>query len=145
MVDALKRTRRLLKPGGWLVDIHPTADPAHVEVGTTDRFILVGDLFEPDETSGPRRRYADADAAVATVVAAQLFSVNATRRFSFRRYADTVDELSESVKGKWKGAYLTPETLRRASHELSATPGAMVWLREEVGIAKLAPSTERRI
>ena len=33
MVDALQRAHRLLKPGGSVIDLHPTAVDASVEVG----------------------------------------------------------------------------------------------------------------
>ncbi len=139
MVDALRRTRRLLKPDGDLIDIHPTSEPAHLEVGAGNRAVEVGDLYEPDAADSAWRRHADADASLAAVVAGEVFALEAAREFSFRRYGDTLEEMSAYVTGKWRNAYLTADTLRRARAELEASPGASLWVREQVSITKLRP------
>src|SRR5437588_11933343 len=96
MVDALQRARSLLTSGGYVLDLHPTTEAPHLEVGGD----LAGDLRADDA----RRRHAAAEAALATVLDRHLFVVSGTRDFSFRRYADSLDELTEYVSGKWSHA-----------------------------------------
>ena len=45
MVDALKRAHRLLEPSGWIIDVHPTASDAAVEVGVFALFVVTAPRF----------------------------------------------------------------------------------------------------
>ena len=49
MVHALEKIHRLLKPGGWLIDIHPTSEPASIEVRVGERTLPAGWLRETDD------------------------------------------------------------------------------------------------
>jgi hypothetical protein len=132
MVDALSRARRLLRPGGFVLDVHPTTEAPHLEVGSG---IWTGDLDADDA----RRRHAAADAAVAAVVGLGMFAVEGTEEFSFRRYADSMAELQAYVASKWTDAHIDPGALDRTVEALRAHGTGLLWLREQARATKLQP------
>ena len=133
MVDALLSARRLLRPNGCLVDVHPTVESAHVEVGLD---ICTGDLHAEEA----RPRHAAADAALATIVARGVFIVYGAQEFSFRRYADSVEELWEYVAEKWTDAHFDEATLKKTRDALRAHPTASLRLREQARVTTLRPA-----
>jgi hypothetical protein len=139
MVDALERARGWLGPDGRLVDVHPAAEPAYLEVQLGARIVGVGRIDDVNEVIGTTARHGRADAALADAVAREWFAVEQRREFSFRRHADTVDEMRAYVNGKWKGAVLQEKSLQHAAALLRAVPGAQLWVREQVHIARLRP------
>ena len=132
MVDALLSARRLLRPNGCLVDVHPTVESAHVEVGLD---LCTGDLHAEDA----RRRHADADAALATIVARGIFTLDSAREFSFQRYADSVEELWDYVAEKWTDAHFDEATLNRTRDARRSHPKASLRLHEHARITTLRP------
>jgi hypothetical protein len=139
MVDALHRAHGWLRPTGLFVDIHPTAEPAYLEVQSAAGIVGVGRVNDIDEQSGPSSRHAKADAALAAAVTRGWFAIEARREFSFHRYADTVSELRSHVQGKWRGAALDQAALQRAATLQGTEPNARLWVREQVSIARLRP------
>src|SRR5437588_6096578 len=117
MVDALRRARRMLRSGGFVLDVHPTVEAPHLEVSSG---VWTGDLHAADAT----RRHAAADAAVAAVVDLKLFTIEGEEEFSFRRYADSLPELKEYIAQKWSDARLDDETVDRTIERLRADRGA---------------------
>jgi hypothetical protein len=145
MVDALSRAGRCLAAGGRLVDIHPTAEPAHIEVRTPEGIVSAGDLVDEGTDRGPRRRHAAASKAIADVVALGWFTLEGRREFAFRRYADSAAELRAYVAGARTHSWIDEETERRAAVLLQANPPGSLWLREQVTIARLTPRQTRRV
>ena len=132
MVDALLRAQRLLRPNGCLVDVHPTVESALVEVG---RDICTGDLH----AEYARLRHAAADAALVTIVARGIFTMEGAQDFSFQRYADSVEELWEYVAEKWTDAQFDEATLNRTRDALRAHPTASLRLHERARVTTLRP------
>ena len=129
MVDALRRVTRFLDRGGCILDLHPTADRATVEVaGRQTGFV--------DAEDAPSR-HAAADAAVAAIVSDGLLSPAHAERFDFYTYGDTVDELREYIEETWRSARLADETVRRTRAAVAATAGARPRVREQVRLTKL--------
>jgi hypothetical protein len=135
MVDALCRTRRWLKPDGYLVDLRPAHLVPTVEIGDpcTD-YAPAGGLTVDDER---RRRHAAADVALATVLKRQLFYLEQEREFSFLRYADSARELQDYIATRWQHTRLDDQTRERADGMLRNQTNARLWLRERVGIRSL--------
>src|SRR5687767_4092126 len=115
MVDALWRAHGWLRPTGHLVDVRPTAEPAHLEVQLTAGIVGVGRISDVNDLVGPNARHARADVALATAVDLAWFAADQQREFSFHRHADTVEEVHEHVRGKWMGAALDERALQRAA------------------------------
>lgn len=92
MVHALEEIHRLLKPGGVLIDIHPTTDLLSFEVYKDGRMIFT--LPDPDcAVEGPRQ----AEAALAQVVQRGLFAVEGREQFDYQVYGSSVAELREYI------------------------------------------------
>ena len=131
MVDALRRARTMLRPTGFVLDIHPTVEAPHFEVSG----VWTGDLHAADA----RRRHAAADAAVATVLDSKLFIVEGEEEFSFRRYADSLPELREYIDQKWSDAQVDDKTIDRTLAAFRGNQRTQLWLREQARMTKLRP------
>src|SRR5206468_1044894 len=68
MVDALQRAHGWLRPTGCVLDAHPTAEPAYLEVQLAAGIVAVGRVNDIDGQAGPSSRHARADAALAEAV-----------------------------------------------------------------------------
>jgi len=132
MVHALETVHRLLVPGGFLVDIHPSTTPATVEVVAAGAARAVGVIREPD--GGVEYRLADE--ALADVIRRGRFRVERHDIFQFARYADTLDELLENLADTWQDACLDAATTARVRQALAGGASA-VSVREVVRIARL--------
>jgi hypothetical protein len=131
MVDALRRAHRLLRPDGCVVDLHPTAAHAIVEVGTQ----TIGDV---DADDGPLRHAAAGD-ALNSVVDAGFYAVERSFEFSFYTYADTIEDLREYVEQNWLHARINDSIVRSTNQVLCATPGGRPRVREQVRLTRLRP------
>jgi hypothetical protein len=139
MVDALQRARGWLTPTGYLVDIRPTAEPAHLEVQLAAGIVGAGRVSDVSEQVGPNARHARADTALATALGLRWFVPEVQLEFSFHRYADSVDEVRDHIRGTWMGAHVDDASLDRAATLASSEPGARLRVREQVGIVRLRP------
>jgi hypothetical protein len=142
MVDALRRANSLLDPAGIVIDIHPTPEPAHLEVAAASEFVRLADRLDDDTVNGPRRRHMAADAAVLACVSAEIFSRQAATGFIFRTHADTVEELLDYLAAKWKQLHFGAADLSRARDYLARGDGQAVVVTERVTASRLV--TRRR-
>jgi hypothetical protein len=132
MVDALRRAHRIVAADGVVVDLHPSASAAAVEVG--DR--VSGYV---DAADAPLR-HAAAGAAIAAAVDEGLFVVERTTEFPFHTYGDTIEELREYIEENWRDARIDGETVRRTHALLRGTLGVRPRSRERVMLTVLRPS-----
>jgi len=138
MVDALRRACSLLDVGGVIVDIHPTPEPAHLELATGSGLIRLADRLDDGTAGGPRQRHAAADAAVAACVSAGVFYRAAMTEFTFHTLADSVDELVGYLHAKWKQLHFADADLSRARDVLARSPGSAIAVTERVTACRLA-------
>ena len=138
MVDALRRACSLLYVGGVIVDIHPTPEPAHLELATGSGLIRLADRLDDGTASGPRQRHAAADAAVAACVSAGMLYRETMTEFSFHTLADSVDELVGYLHAKWKQLHFADADLSRARGVLARSPGSAIAVTERVTDCRLA-------
>jgi hypothetical protein len=149
MVDALNRTRRWLRPDGCLIDLHPAADTACVEVrtqaeasrraGLQPSVVRVGEVQDESDAKGPLGRHHAADLALDEAIAKHGWTLDARARFSFSTEADSAEEVDAYLRRKWRAAKLDTRTLDRANALVRDNPGATVRVIEEVMISKLRP------
>jgi SAM-dependent methyltransferase len=92
MVHALEEIRRLLRPGGILLDLHPVAGSWMVEVHQAGR-LLHAEPFPGHEVSDQDIRIAEG--ALAAAVQGGLYVVESSREFEFLTYGPSVAELRE--------------------------------------------------
>jgi len=136
MVDALHRAHSLLNAGGTIIDIHPTPEPAHLEVATGSTFIRVADRLDDGSAGGPRQRHMAADAAVESCVSAGLLTRAAATDFTFRTHAASVEELQTYLHAKWKQLHFAADDLSRARDRLVHGGDAVV-VTERVTASRL--------
>ena len=132
MVDALRRAHQIVKADGLIVDVHPTAELAPVEVGTeTTGHVDAGDAPQ---------RHAAADAAARTAVDDGWFAIDAVARFNFYTYGDTIDELRDYIVANWRSARFSDETMARTRRALSLAPaGTRPRVLERARVTTLRP------
>jgi hypothetical protein len=120
-----------------LIDLRPANVVGRVEVGSGGHDdVAVGNLLVDDHR---RQRHAAADIALAAVLDRGLFVIEAAREFTFRRYADSAEELRDYIASNWQDTRLDDETCWRAAEAIRVDPGARVWVTEFVGIRSLRP------
>jgi len=139
MVDALHRAHSVLDAGGCVIDIHPTAEPAHLDVLTGTHFVRLADRLDDGSAGGPRERHMAADAALASCVSSGLFARQATTDYTFRTHADSIDELLEYLRAKWKQLHFAAADMARARDRLARDQSAGVVVTERVTASRLAP------
>lgn len=145
MVHALEEVHRLLRPGGTLIEIHPSLEaPPFVEVSVN------GSLsFSEDD---PGFDYGDdlqrAEAAVAAVVERGVFTLEDRRRFELRTHAVSVEELRDywavydAYDPEEKEETLArrqDEMYARAHEVLERSPGAELVYVEPATMSRLTP------
>ena len=131
MVDALRRAHRVVTPDGCVVDLHPTAARAAIEVGRQRTGAV-------DAGDAPFR-HAAASAALVRGVGERLFIIDALREFTFYTYGDSVEELRDYIVETWRNARVDDETIRRTRDALEADPDARPRVREHVRATRLRP------
>lgn len=129
MVDALRRAREFLVTSGSIVEIHPTATMARVEVGST----IVGVV----EAGDAPRRHEAATAAVTSAVAEGFLRIERAGEFDFYTYGDSAEELAEYIEENWRNARIDAGTVARTREALLAAPGARPRVLERVRLTIL--------
>ncbi|MCZ7669606.1 MAG: hypothetical protein M5U34_21730 [Chloroflexi bacterium] len=136
MVHALEKIHTLLKPDGFLIDIHPTPEPPPIEVRLGAESHRVGWVREVDDYC----EYVAADEALATAVSRKLYTWQKQGTFAFTTYADTILDLRHHLAETWTDAIIDDDVIRR-TQDLMQTPelDKEVVLREAIKIARLKP------
>ena len=109
MVHALETIHDLLKPGGVLLYIHPTNEPAAIALRLREQIIPAGWINESDDYV----EYEWADAAVNAAVNDGLFTQERCGTFEFVWHADSMNELRAYLAEEWKDAIIDDVTAMR--------------------------------
>ena len=115
MVDALRRAQGMVTPDGAIVDVHPTAVPASLDVA--------GERIGPLEAEDANARHTAADIAVTTAIGEGLYAVTSMVDFSYHTYGDSIEELRDHIAATWRSSRISEETVgrtRRVMERLSA-------------------------
>jgi hypothetical protein len=131
MVDALRRAHSALRPGGVLLDLHPTASDVPVEVGMR----VTGRV----DTGDGLRRHTAAANALAQSLAARLFALERTLTFDFFTYGDSIDELRDYIADNWREARIRTDAVERTRDALRDARGVKPRVREHVQATRLLP------
>jgi len=132
MVDALRRACGFLAPSGCVVDVHPTAALARLEVGE----LIIG----PIDAGDARLRHEAATAALSAAVAEGFVRVEQVSEFDFYTYGDSAEELAEYIEENWCEARIGKAAVRRAREAMRAAPGDKPRVLERVRITVLRPA-----
>jgi hypothetical protein len=136
MVHALEKIHHLLKPDGFLIDIHPSGEPPPVEVRIGERNHLAGWLKEKDEYI----EYIQADEALQSVVDRGLFVLEKQGTFTFNTYAASLEDLRTHLDEVWEDAILDEQVAGRIE-DLWCSPSGdkELVIKEIVKISRLSP------
>jgi hypothetical protein len=132
MVDALRRACRFLTPSGVIVDLHPTAMAARLEVAST--------VIGPIEAGDAPVRHAAASAALTAAAAEGLVRIEGECDFDFYSYGDSPEELAEYIEENWRCARIDPPIVARAREAMRVRPGSQPRVLERVRITVLRPT-----
>jgi hypothetical protein len=129
MVDALRRATTFATPSGCLIDLHPTAEAARIEVGST----IVG----PFDTGDAPARHEAAGVAIREAAGRGWFRIEREIEFDFYTYGDSAEELAEYVEENWRNARIDADTVARTRAALLAAPGTKPRVLERVRLTIL--------
>ena len=147
MVHALEEIRRLLKPTGILIDIHPVAESSPIEIHQGGKIDLAGDLSVRQWCTD----YQQADIALTEIKQRGLFALERELIFdSLTHYASATElrtSLKESIDKFARDAQSADEDVpqvealaERAEEVMqAATSGAELIIRERTHISRLRP------
>ena len=114
MVNALREARRVLTPGGVLIDVRPLVAPIVLEITAAGRTIWTKEVAvysAPDDAAA-------ADAAVQHAVSGAWFAPEKSISFDFEIFCDTAAELSAYVESrKLRGAAIPYDELEERRRE----------------------------
>jgi hypothetical protein len=109
MVHALETIHELLEPGGVLLDIHPTNEPATIAVRLREQLIPAGWVRESDDYV----EYEWADEALQRAVSDRRFALAQAGTFQFIWHADSMSELRAYLAEEWEDAIIDDVTAMR--------------------------------
>lgn len=132
MVDALRRACRFLTPAGSIVEIHPTAGAARVEVGSR--------VIGPVDAGDAPLRHEAATRALSAAVTEKIVTVERAVEFDFYTYGDSAEELAEYVEENWRNARIERGTVARTRAALLDAPGSRPRILERVRLTVLRPA-----
>jgi hypothetical protein len=133
MVHALEQIHDLLKPEGYLIDVHPTGEPVKFIRPLDGYEHFVGDLQETDDYI----EYQQADEALEIAVSKGLFQVNGTEEFKFHTYANSFETLKTFLKGNWSDAVIPDDVIAEAQKLDKEHGKHTVFLREQTRMTVL--------
>ncbi len=139
MVHALKSAWRVLQPGGLVVDIRSTSDPALVLCETPAGRVVVGRL------RGTRRKTRAATVRLKRVVREGFFRLSRTKRFRFWHYASSLTMLRAYLGREWADARIDAETARRIRRLLGPKAVGALIIDEPARINVLVKDRGRKI
>lgn len=109
MVHALKLTRGIIKPGGWLINVHDLPVPHLIEVHTLEASYKAGWLLNKEDIESTRSSLY----ALSQVVLDGYFILEDERSFIYNISADSVTELQEWLAEWWSSATLPVPIIQR--------------------------------
>lgn len=131
MVDALRESRRVLRPGGQLVDVRPLSRDIRVSLSSDAEVRYVGEIDESEYEAMD----AEADRRMLEGVRRGWFKQDDQIEFGFHWYFDTLDDFVEYVTEQWED-HLDDATLTRTAELLAAAPkGTRIQVHKPVQLA----------
>ena len=148
MVHALEEIRRMLKPTGTLIDMHPVAEALPVKIHQGGKADLVGYW----SVRQWRMDYQQADNALTQIVQRGLFAVERESVFDSLTHYDSVAELltdlKEGIDRFARDAQVADEAVPKAEALAAraealmqvAVSGAELIMHERIHISRLRPT-----
>lgn len=120
MVHALYESWRVVKRGGWLIDLRPYSLNPPVEVIINDSVRIAGPI---DSSAGVPDDEA-ADQAINEVVKDGAFSKSEEGSFRFAYYWETLEHMKDYIEDRWSDStHLPHDMLERAERLVNESDG----------------------
>ena len=134
MVHALNESWRVLKQGGWLIDIRPYSLSPPVEVVMNDTVRIAGPI---DSSAGVPDDEAS-DRAIQEVVKNGAYSKSEAGSFKFAYYWDTLEHMKDYIEERWSDStHLPKRTLDEAARLVSESMGTIqIRIRSDMKIVR---------
>ena len=145
MVHALEIIHRLLKPSGFLIDIHPVAEHSPIEIHQNGKIDQVGGL----EIHQWCVDFKQADDALTEIVQRGMFTVKQKGTYDTLTYYDSAAEMGTSLKESILKYTRVDEPVEEEVQQVEAlasraeelmTAGVELVLREKDHISRLKPN-----
>ena len=139
MVHALEEVDRMLRPDGYMIEIHPIPGPPVVKVFDGDTLLFAGPYPGYDYEEDLRQ----AENVIQRITQRGLFVISGSKEFDFMVYGSSITELQDL----WEEPAETREAELYAQVEefmYAAGKGATVALHEKVRLIRLEPITDLR-
>jgi len=147
MVHALETIHKLLKPDGFLIDIHPVAEHSSIELHQNGKIDLIGQL----EVSQWCVDFQEADKALDEIIQRGMFIVEQKSTYDTLTYYDSAAEMGASLKESILKYTRVDEPVEeevqqvealasRLEEMMSTAKGAELLLREKDHISRLKPN-----
>ena len=132
MVHALSEARRVLRPGGVMIDLRPTARNRQVELELAEGPAHIGEIDSSDSVAEKRM----ADEMLQAAVDERLFHAEHCEQFEYITDLDTLEDLREFAAGLRRS--VMPEELPRRITALTVDEGVnyLSRIRREMLIAR---------
>jgi len=108
MVHALLHTHKVLRPNGWLINVHDLPAPHGIEFRGGNVIQKVGWLMDKDDFENERKAFY----ALAQVVEDHFFELEEEQEFDYNIYIDGLEEFREWLADWWTSAIL-PEGVKQ--------------------------------
>ena len=137
-MHALEILHGLLRPGGVLIDIHPSGEPPSIELACGGQRRVAGYIQETDNFI----EYTQADTAIAQAVAQGWFSIEREDTFEFFVRTATIAEMRDFLEHNYNDAILAPEIDQKIEEWLGSLDTMdiaeirLVEMREQVKITR---------
>ena len=132
MVDALSEARRVLKPGGRLIDMRPAMRNRRVELELDGATLFIGEI----DSSSSFPDHVAANDALDQALANGALRLEHSAAFPYRSDLDTLADLREFQRGLRRS--LMPESIFERIEALTADASAeaLIRIRREMLIAR---------
>jgi hypothetical protein len=117
MVHALEETKRVLKPGGMLLDLRPVASYWPLEVFVDGEAKIAGRIDDSADALDDDK----ANEAINTVVSNKLFRQIIADSFEYHYYWDTVEQMDAFFQEKWSMDVRLPSEVLGEAKRLAAS------------------------
>lgn len=132
MVRALSEARRVLKSGGWLIDMRPTMRNRRVELALADATLFIGEI----DSSSAFSDHVAANAALDAALAAGEFKLEHFTTFQITTDLDSLGDLREFQSGLRRS--VMPESIfERIESLVKDEPSdSLIRIRREMLVAR---------
>ncbi len=135
MVYALLQAHRILRPEGWLINVHDLTTPQVIEVHSSESVQEVGWLMDGEDFENERSAFN----ALAQVVADPYFILEDERDYDHNIYIDDLNELQAWLAETWATAILPGRIIQRLEELIrDAGQSAKIALKLQARMTKLS-------